>query len=150
MTTWTLDHKTYNYYSTIGDLVVWGYPEDGDEVVINDNFSYIFKPSSIMNKVVYTNNNGRIDGYTMHHATYTYPNNDTPTISESFEGISEMEISNMVDRLTDEETINEIVDDPEYHAALLQAATRMIVGNIEPGREETELEVYMREANQFR
>ena len=139
MTTWTLDHNTYKYYSTIGELRVWGDPEDGDEVVINDNFSYIFKPSSIMNKVVYTNYNGRIDGYTMHHATYTYPNNDTSTISPSGNFASEEEIHELLDNRRE-----------EIREQLSQATTRMIVGNIEPGREETELEVYMREANQFR
>lgn len=99
MTTWTLDHNTYKYYSTIGELTVWGDPEDGDEVVINDNFSYIFKPSSISEtniKWKTLNIKGKIINYIQN-----------PT------GLNEIYTNRLIE-------------------------------------EETELEVYMREANQFR
>lgn len=100
MTTWTLDHKTYNYYSTIGDLVVWGYPEYGDEVVINSNFSYIFKPSIVTrNKSLF----------------------NLTSLAKELTNLS----TNRVSEILGVRTPSQV-------------------------REETELEVYIRESNQFR
>lgn len=127
MISWTLDHTTFKYYREENGNIVWGNPEHGDEVVINEKYSYIFQPENNKSK----------------YREYPIPP------SEAFSESSRMDIRNVGTRFISEQVVSDILDNPEHQSNLLQEDNRMIIGNIEPGREETELESYIREARRY-